>query len=332
MVDRVGWEDSQRAVVMSTMLLDAVAAQATALLTQHGIPAILLKGQVTAAWLYPNEIRAYRDVDLLVDPMQRDRAIEVLGTIGYAHWLAGADRIEYGSNETELIGPHRTCIDLHHTLLGVGASPARCWQVLSTRTDQMAVGGRVLTILDPAARTMHLALHAAQNGPVDTKALADLERGLERLPFEFWQEGERIARSIEASEAFSAGLHVSEPGRRLASALGLAPPHDVGLVLRMTSAPREALQIQNLITTDSLGSQARFVVRKLWPSSVYMLGRFPAAKASSYALLIARLRRLAGLPAKFSVALRSWIQARRTARQLNTAPTASASFGRRDQL
>jgi hypothetical protein len=308
-------QGSGRAVVMYTLLLDAVAAQATALLKKHGVPAILLKGQVTASWLYPGEIRAYRDVDLLVDLAQRDRAIEVLGTIGYTHWLAGADQVEYGPNEVDLIGPNRTCIDLHHTLLGVTASPARCWQVLSARTEQLSVGGQVLTVLDPAARTMHLALHVAQNGPIDTKALADLERGLERLPFELWQEGERIARSIDAIEAFSAGLHVSEPGRRLAGVLGLAPPHDVGLVLRMTSAPPEALQIQKLVTTHSLRSRARLVIRKLWPTSVYMLGQVPTARAGGCALLSARLRRMTGLPSKFSVALWSWFRARRTARQ-----------------
>lgn len=314
MVD-AGGEVRGRAVVMRTLLLDAVAAQCTALLNERGVSAILLKGQVTASWLYPDEIRAYRDVDLLVDPAQRHRAIEVLGTIGYTHWLAGADQVEYGANETDLIGPNRTCIDLHHTLLGVAGSPARCWQVLSARTEQMSVGGRVLTVLEPAARTMHLALHVAQNGPIDTKAVADLERGLERLPFELWQEAERIARSVDAIEAFSAGLHVTEPGRRLAHELGLAPPRDVGLVLRMTSAPREALQIQNLVTADSLRSQVKLVVRKLWPTSVYMLGRGPAAGAGGYALLAARLRRMAGLPSKFSVALWSWAQARRTARQ-----------------
>jgi hypothetical protein len=315
MGETAAWEGRGRAVVMYTLLLDAVAAQSTALLSEHGISAILLKGQVTASWLYPGEIRTYSDVDLLVDPAQRDRAIEVLGTIGYAHWLAGADQVEYGPNEIELIGPSRTCIDLHHTLLGVAASPTRCWQVLSARAEQMLVGGRVLTVLDPAARTMHLALHVAQNGPIDTKALADLERGLDRLPRELWQEGERIARSIDAIEAFSAGLHVSEPGRRLADELGLAPPRDVGLVLRMTSAPREALQIQKLVTTDSLRSRARLVVRKLWPTSVYMLGQVPTAGAGGCALLAARLRRMVKLPSKFSVALWSWAQARRTVRQ-----------------
>lgn len=82
MVRSVGVAGDERAIVMRTLLLDAVAAQATALLNEHGVPAILLKGRVTASWLYDGGIRNYCDVDLLVDPAQRERAIEVLATIG----------------------------------------------------------------------------------------------------------------------------------------------------------------------------------------------------------------------------------------------------------
>jgi hypothetical protein len=44
--------------------------------------------------------------------------------------------------------------------------------------------------------------------------------GLAQLPCA-WREAERIARSIEAVEAFSAGLWITEAGRRLTRQLGL---------------------------------------------------------------------------------------------------------------
>lgn len=323
-------QPDDRSIVLRTLLLDAVAAQSFTLLTEHGIPAILLKGQAIASWLYTDRLRDYCDVDLLVDPARRDRAVEVLGSIGYRHWLAGASDVEFGPNEMELIGPTGVCIDLHHTLLGVAASPARCWEVLSQRTEVMSVGGRVVTVLNPEARTMHLALHVAQNGPIDTKAVTDLERGLAQLPLASWQEAERIARSIDAIEAFSAGLRVTESGRRLARQLDLTPPHDVALVLRTMSAPPEALQIQNLVLADSMRSRMRLIARKLWPTAAYMLGRVPAARTGGCALLAARLRRLVGLPTKFSIALSSWARARHTARQ----PYAEdlASLGKKGHL
>ncbi len=304
---------------MRTLLLDAVAARTTALLEEHGVPVILLKGRVTAAWLYGDTVRAYGDVDLLVDPARRQDAMDVLATIGYRHWLAGADRVEFGSNETELVGPNNTCIDLHHTLLGVSASPARCWEVLSGRTTQMSVGGRTVTVLDPAARTLHLALHVAQNGPVDIKAVTDLERGLVQLPLGLWRDAERLSRLVDASAAFGAGLRVLDEGRRLAAQLSLAPVRDVELVLRSWSAPAEALQIQKLVEADSALARMRFVGRKLWPTTAYMLGRAPRPNGAS--LLVARMRRMVGLPGKFAVALRSWRQARRVVDELGTTST-----------
>ncbi len=313
----------ERAVVMRTLLLDTVAARATGLLEAQGVAAILLKGAVTASWLYKDDVRRYRDVDLLVDPAQRDHAVEILETIGYTHWMAGADKVEYGSNEIELIGPNRTCIDLHHTLLGVAATPARCWEVLSKRTERMCVGGRVVAVLDRPARTMHLALHVAQGGPADTRAVADLERGLDQLPGHVWKEAASLARSIDAIDAYAAGLRVVEHGRHLATELGLVPPRDVALILRTQSAPPEALQIQNLLETDSLRGRLQLIGRKLWPTTTYMIRRVPGARAGGTSLLIARLRRTAALPSKLRVALWNWNRARRTARRRVTEATGS---------
>lgn len=306
--------DPTRSVVLRTLLLDAVAARCATLLSTHGVPAILLKGRVLASWLYPDEERDYGDVDLLVDPAQRDHAVEVLGTLGYRHWLAGADRSEYGSNELELIGPTGVCIDLHHVLLGV-PDPARCWAVLSRRTERMQVGDRWVTALDPPARTMHLALHVAQNGPVDAKAVRDLQRGLDRVPHPLWHEAAGLARAVDATGAFAAGLRVLPAGQRLARELGLVPPRDVELLLRTRSAPPEALQIQNLLDAGSLRARLHLIARKLWPTTAYMRGHLPAARRGAAALLIARLRRMAGLPAKLTVAARSWCHARRDCRR-----------------
>jgi hypothetical protein len=319
-----------RAVVLRTLLLDAVAAKCTTLLFEHGVPSILLKGRVTAAWLYADSVRSYGDVDLLVGPAQRDRAVEVLATAGYRHWLEGAAEVEYGPNELELIGPNGSCIDLHHTLLGVTASPAQCWAVLSGWTETMTVGGRPVRVLQPAARTMHLALHVAQNGPADLRAVSDLERGAAQLPAELWREAEQIARSLGAHKAFAAGLHAVESGRRIADRLGLLPPPDVELVLRSWSVPAEALQIQKFIEAGTFGRRLRFVARKLWPTTAYMFGRDPAARRSAVSLLGARLRRLVRLPIRLSVALWNWNRARRTVREL-TPESAISSAKRRGQ-
>jgi hypothetical protein len=184
--------------------------------------------------------------------------------------------------------------------------------VLDQLTTDMVVGGRTLRVLNEDARATHLALHAAQNGPADTKAVADLERGLTQLTPARWREAARIARELGAEQAFSAGLRVTEAGRAITSTLGLRPPRDVTLLLRAQSAPAEALQIQQFVELGSMRRRAHLVARKLWPTTAYMLRRVPEARGGSSALLLARIRRLVELPHKFSVAFRSWSKVRNT--------------------
>lgn len=305
------------AVAFRTLLLDARAAEAIGVLAAHDVPSILLKGRAIASWLYSDTQRNYGDIDLLVDPRQRTSAMEVLATLGYRHNLAGADESEYGSNETDLISPAGVPIDLHHTLLGVTTDPTSCWEILSARTTAMVVGGSKIQVLDEPARTMHLALHVAQNGPMDVKAVADMERGLAQLPFTYWDQASHIARALQAEQAFSAGLRVTVTGRAMAAALHLDIPTDVSLLLRSQSAPAEALQIQQLIELRTLRDRLHLIGRKLWPTTAYMLGRVPGAQGGPSALLVARLRRMAGLPAKFRVAFHSWSEARSTAARTN---------------
>jgi Uncharacterised nucleotidyltransferase len=310
------------AIALRTLLLDARAAEAIGVLAAHDVPSILLKGRAIANWLYSGTPRGYGDIDLLVDPRQRERAMEVLATLGYRHYLAGADESEYGSNETDLISPTGIPIDLHHTLLGVTADPTSCWEVLSARTTAMVVGGHKVHVLDEPARTMHLALHVAQNGPADAKAVADMERGLAQLPFSHWDQASHIARALKAEQAFSAGLRVTVTGRAMAAALHLEIPRDVSLLLRTRSAPAEALQIQQLIELRTLRGRLHLIGRKLWPTTAYMLGRVPGSRDGPQALLLARLRRMAGLPARFRVAFHSWSEARSAAAHTNVTERA----------
>jgi hypothetical protein len=305
---------TERAAVMRNLLLDVSAARAFTTLQQHGIAAIVLKGRAIASWLYPGELRPYGDVDLLVAAHLRDHAVAALATLGYRHWLAGADTSEYGTNEIELIGPNGVCIDLHHTLLGVTAPAARCWEVLARRTETTTIGGGEVTVLDQAARTMHLALHVAQNGPADVKATADLARGLDAVPTSTWREAAAIAESIGAVRAFAAGLRVVPPGVAMAHALALRSRPDVGLVLRTGSAPSEALMIQRFIDAPSRRARIGLVLRKLWPTAAYMAARVPAGRHPVMAVAAARLWRLVGLPGRFRIALRSWREANRIVR------------------
>lgn len=300
-------------VAAHTLRLDALAARATAALSAAGIPSILLKGRSIAVWLYPDADRDYRDVDLLVHPRHYIPAQAVLGRLGLRNRLARASDVEFGRLEIELVSDDGQCVDLHRGLIGT-RSPELCWSVLSANTDRLRVAGRWVTVLSEPARTMHLALHAAQNGPKDGRAVRDLALGLNHVPFTTWWAAYLIATQLGAVDAFCAGLVVLPLGRDLIERLGANPRLSTELLLRTSSAPPQALQIEAFRHLDGPVARAAFVIRKLWPTAAYMALQHPGCTDSRVRLQVARLRRLAGLPALLWRAWRSWSKARRAVR------------------
>src|SRR5438045_2780697 len=96
---------AELSTVCDTLRLRAVAADVVGVLRAAGIDSIMLKGPVIAAWLYAGEVRPWSDVDILVSPAQFDRAMSVLGSVGFRPRVAGGARCESADNACDLIGP-----------------------------------------------------------------------------------------------------------------------------------------------------------------------------------------------------------------------------------
>ena len=295
-----------------SLWLNRSAGIAAQRLAEAGIPCILLKGAVIATWLYDEgELRPYRDVDLLVPPSDAGRAVETLAELGYVHMRAGAERCEFGALEKELEGPDGVCIDLHHGLIGVSAPPERAWQVLSTHVAPFRLTPETeVSVLDVPARTMHLALHAAQDGPIVTKAIEDLRRGLKRVGADDWRAAAAIAKELGATPAFAAGLRLVPAGAVLAAELSLPQAMTVELAIRATSAPQEALVFVRLSERDMRGKLA-LVARKLFPTAAYLRSSSRLANRGFLGLVAARAWRLVSLLARLGPACSAWWRARR---------------------
>ncbi|MDQ1427304.1 MAG: hypothetical protein QOK39_780 [Acidimicrobiaceae bacterium] len=292
--------------------LEAAAGEAWTRLAAAGVPAILLKGPAIKRWLYrDDEPRLSRDVDLLVAPDNFDRAQGALAALGYETRLAGAPACEIGPNSMLLFGTNDVCIDLHRHLIGAGGAEGRCWEVLSRHTVSFAlVTGTSVDILDIPARAMHLALHAAQSGTADTKALADLERGLDQLGDDDWRAAAAVADAMRATPAFVAGLMLCPPGAPLAERLALHPDNTVELELRTMGARPESLFFVRLAEVPGAGAKLSVVGRKLWPTRAFMHTNYPLATRRWPGLLAARLWRPVLLVAHGAPALLTWLQAR----------------------
>ena len=307
--------DPETLSVARALLLDRAAARAVEHLDGAGVRSILLKGAAIANWLYTDgSVRSYRDVDLLVSPADFERATMLLGELGYVPLLQGAHSSELGPRELDLIGPGNVLIDLHHGLIGASGAPQHCWEVLAGRSVPMSMGsGRHVPVLDVPARAMHLATHAAQNGPVDAKAIADLERGVAMLSKSVWREAASVAEEIGAQEAFAAGLRLVPGGVVLADDFALTHRMNVELVLRTRSAPQQAIFFERFLATDVTRAKIALLVRQLFPTAANLRLNSAMARRGSWGILCARAIHPFSVASRLGPSLVAWYKARRMA-------------------
>ncbi|MDQ1379207.1 MAG: hypothetical protein QOE15_3380 [Acidimicrobiaceae bacterium] len=314
MVDKGGRWDGRTTTELAarSLVMEMAAGEAFGCLIGAGVPAILLKGPAVASWLYrPEEVRQSVDIDLLVAPDRFGDAERALEDLGYRHRLAGTAACEIATNARELLAASGVCIDLHRQLIGV-PSPEEAWPVLSGRTVALTLASGVeVAVLDLEARAMHLALHAAQDGPQDRKASDDLARGLAQLPVDTWRAAADLAGRLGATAAFAAGLRLSRAGQALATELGLPDRVGVELSLRVQSAPHESLFFEQLAAAPGMSAKAKLVGRKLWPTEAYLRAAVPNVRDRRWGLAVARLGRLESLARRAPPALRAWLRARR---------------------
>ena len=280
------------------------------------VRALLLKGPSIAAWLYADAIdRPYFDCDLLVRPMDFDAAEWALRSLGYLPMLDrwGLPTWWYGHAVPWTHSGGMLCVDLHRTLIGVGADHATVWRVLSAGADEVAVAGLRAPCLGLPARAMHVALHAAQHGP-DTQPAADLERALAIADDELWLRAAGIAAELDATEAFVAGLRLAPPGARLATRLGLPDVRSVTAELRARTPPPLALGFEQLAQAQSMRARVEIVWRNLAPSPRLLRGSDPQAAGDWLGVVVAYVRRLLWLARHAPRGFRAWSRVHRSVR------------------
>ena len=235
-----------------------------------GVHALLLKGPSISQWLYTDGTeRPYVDCDVLVGPSDFGAAQEALASLGYTplrdRW--GLPAWWQGHAVPWTRGGGGVWVDLHRTLIGVGADPATTWGVLSAGAAEVVVAGRRVASLGLPARAMHLALHAAQHGP-GTRPVADLERALSLADDELWVGAAGLAGRLDATAAFVAGLRLARSGERLISRQALPDQRSVGVELRAAAPPPLALGFERLAQARTMRSRAEIVWRNLAPGGL----------------------------------------------------------------
>lgn len=312
---------------MLSLHIDGIVAQVVTALRAKGVHVLLLKGASVARWLHDDgAVRPYRDVDLLVAPTALVQAGVVLERLGYSRRhpdsSLGRDssRADDAGHADEWDQPGWPTIDLHHTLQGALAPPQKCWEILSSRTAPLVVGGTEVEVLETSALACNLALHAADSGgshrdgatgPKRKKALDDLARAINRLEVTGWHEALRTAEALEAVAAFGVGLRLNQRGRELADELAVPESLTVELVLRASSESVLALPFDRLVTAAGLQAKVRVVVQELVPSASFLRRWWPPAARGRLWLGVGYLYRWAWVLTHSPRGLRTWQRARR---------------------
>jgi hypothetical protein len=115
---RARLENARGNAIAKSIVQQEAAGRVSAALEQAGVKAVLIKGIALARRLYdfPHQ-RPMRDIDVLVDAPDFERAVRVLARAGLAHPVSHGQR----AHEQNLAGDGYW-IDLHRDLVGTGRS------------------------------------------------------------------------------------------------------------------------------------------------------------------------------------------------------------------
>ena len=286
----------QALAVARSLLADATTCEVTIAFRHANIRSILLKGPTIATWLYEHvSMRPYVDSDLMIAVGDLANAEEALAALGFEHEPISAstrfDDIPHGLPWHAHNWVRRrdgAGLDLHRTLIGAAAGPEEVWRVLSAQTEGMHIGDLEVEVLPEPARAVHVALHAAQDGGL-RKPLQDLERAIDRLPIEGWEQAARLAERLDATPAFAAGLRLLPAGERLASRLGLPTEAPLSVRLRASGAPHSALSLEWFTRIHGIRSKALYIFQKAFPTKAYLRAWSPTAERGLAAAYVHRV-------------------------------------------
>jgi hypothetical protein len=303
---------AQLSALGATLQLDTAAASVVQSFAHAEVGALLLKGRSFARWLYPDgRERPYRDVDLLVSDVESAKL--TLRSLGYRPEFDDGGMPLWWREHAGTWFRQRggITIDLHRTLPGVTVCDEVAWQVLSAETDLMSIGGAEVPVLSLRGRAFHVALHAAQHGASWDWPRVDLERALAVGSDRLWQSAANLARELDATEPFAAGLNLLPAGAALAARLGLPSNWSTDAQLRARSAPSPALTLEQLAGAGSLSKRWAIVRRKLAPPPEFIRHWDPRARESRGALVRAYARRPLWLLRVAPRGFRAWYTARK---------------------
>jgi hypothetical protein len=288
------------------LTLEGTAARVIRALGDAGVRAVLLKGP-TLSELYGGT-RHYSDIDVLVGPESAAAAEAVLGGLGF--------ELRHDDPHSRIWSRAGLDVDLHMTLIGAHADPARIWEALGRETEPFRLADTAVVGLNRAGRALHVTLHAAQHGTEEAKPREDLRRALDLYSEDTWTEAARLAVELDAQAAFWNGLAMEPAGREIQARLELTRGETrTETELRASTPPPTAVGLLRLAETPGLGAKAGLVWREAFPSAAFLRNWSPLARRGAVGLALAYVWRPIWMLVRLGPAFAAIMRARRVARK-----------------
>jgi glycosyltransferase involved in cell wall biosynthesis len=160
---------------------------------------------------------------------------------------------------------------------------------------------------------MHVALHAAQDGPEAPKPREDLERAIAQVPAAIWKAAAGLAVELDAVGAFAEGLRSVPAGVELAHRLNVWAPGSVEARLRGSYVPM-ALGVEHFVQTRGVRAKLALLAREMAPTPAFMRWWTPLARRGRLGLVLSYAWRVVWFIEHLGPALRAWRRARKEAR------------------
>ena len=183
----------------------------------HKLPVLALKGITLAQAVYGNPaLRDAGDLDLLVDPADALRAMDLLESLGYqAHQSAPLTPnqqkawVRFKSERHYHHPQHGIELDLHWRLVDPQSGLTLDFADLWARRSTVLLYERPVATLGPEDGLLYLALHGAKHGWIALKWLCDLAQYLQAHPTLAWQQIQQQATKLNALPILRQGLALS---------------------------------------------------------------------------------------------------------------------------
>lgn len=256
--------------VIRNVKIDRLTGELVGAFAKERIQTLVLKGPSFAEWLYPGEIRVYRDSDLLVAPEDWPRAVEVLRAMGFHSWVLSPLSVDPGGTDFER--GQDEIVDLHAAIPGLFGDPRTIWVSLLERSELRVLAGRAqIRVLDRDAQVLHVAVHAGHHANhEDCKPFDDLRRALDLVTEPQWRRALQLARAYNGLEAFATGLRCLPEGRDLARRLQLEEVSSFRFELRLQDNAI-AEELSALLSSEvGFAQKLKVLIRELFPKPAYM--------------------------------------------------------------